>query len=227
MVMQRQLSEEDFHRVSEAVAKAERESDGEIVTIVSRRSDAYHDAALHYAVLAMLFVPIWWAAIPQAWVDWITGIALGWNAEPGRQLIMLYMFAKMAGTFLFVLLLLRYRPLRVRLTPGGTKTRRVHRRAVELFRATCELRTRGRTGVLIYLSMEERRAEIVADRAITEKVEPEVWGEAMALLVDEVKQGRPGAGLVLAVEKVGAVLATILPPRPHNPDELPNRVVIL
>src|SRR5205085_8397274 len=42
MVMTR-LSEDDFQRVSEAVAKAERESDGEIVTIVAHRSDAYHD----------------------------------------------------------------------------------------------------------------------------------------------------------------------------------------
>ena len=45
--------------------------------------------------------------------------------------------------------------------------------------------------MLIYLSLEERRAEIVADRAIAEKVEPEVWGEAMAVLVDEVKRRLP------------------------------------
>ena len=60
-----QLSEDDFQRVSEAVAKAERESDGEIVTIVAHRSDRYHDVALHYAVLAMLLVPAWWAVVPQ------------------------------------------------------------------------------------------------------------------------------------------------------------------
>jgi putative membrane protein len=122
---------------------------------------------------------------------------------------------------------LNYRPLRLALTPGGTKCRRVRRRAVELFRSGCEIRPSGRTGVLIYLSLEERRAEIVADRAIVEKVEPDIWGEAMAVLVDEVKQGRPGQGMVLAVEKVGAVLASILPPKPHNPDELPNRLIVL
>jgi putative membrane protein len=98
---------------------------------------------------------------------------------------------------------------------------------VELFRASCELKTRGRTGVLIYLSLEEHRAEIVADQAIAGQVEPETWGEAMAVLVDEVKQGRPGAGLTLAVEKVGAVLHRILPAKHDNPDELPNRVILL
>ena len=222
-----QLSEDDFQRVTAAVTKAERESDGEIVTIVARRSDAYHDVALHYAVLAMLLVPAWWAMVPQSWIDWWSGLLLGWNAELTRPIVMLALFAKLIGAFLFIRLLLVWRPLRMALTPGATKSRRVHRRAVELFRASCELKTRGRTGVLIYLSLVERRAEIVADRAIAEKVEPEIWGEAMAVLVDEVKQGRPGAGLTLAVEKVGAVLAGILPPTLGNPDELPNRVILL
>ncbi len=221
------FSEADHDKVTEAVRAAEAKSSGEIVTIVAARSDSYHDVGLHYAILLMLFVPIWWAVAPQAWVDWFTGLFLGWNAEPSRQLVMLYLFAKMAGVFLFVRLLLIWRPLRMALTPGSTKTRRVHRRAVELFRASCELKTRGRTGVLIYLSLDEHRAEIVADRAITEKMEPEVWGEAMALLVDEVKQGRVGQGLALAVEKVAAVLAPILPPTHDNPDELPNRLIVL
>jgi putative membrane protein len=226
MVMQ-PISETDRDRIAAAVARAEQESDGEIVTVIAQRSDGYHDVALHYAVLAMLLVPAWWALVPQSWIDWWSGMLLGWNAELTRPIVMLALFAKLIGAFLFVRLILIWRPLRMALTPGKTKSRRVHRRAVELFRASCEMKTRGRTGVLIYLSLEERRAEIVADRAIAEKVEPECWGEAMAVLVDEVKQGRPGQGMVLAVEKVGAVLASILPPRPHNPDELPNRLIML
>ena len=92
-----QLSEDDFQRVSEAVAKAERESDGEIVTIVARRSDAYHDVALHYAMLAMLLVPAWWALVPQSWIDWWSGLLLGWNAELTRPIVMLALFAKLIG----------------------------------------------------------------------------------------------------------------------------------
>ena len=222
-----QLSADDLQRVTEAVAKAERESDGEIVTIVARRSDAYHDVALHYAILAMLLVPAWWAVVPQGWVDGWTGALLGWNGELTRPVVMLLLFAKLILAFLFVRLLLAWRRLRLALTPGGTKSRRVRRRAIQLFRASCELKTRGRTGVLIYLSLEEHRAEIVADRAIVEKVEPEVWGEAMAALVGEVKKGRVGEGLTQAVAQVGAVLHRVLPAEHHNPDELPNRVILL
>ena len=113
------------------------------------------------------------------------------------------------------------------LTPGRTKSRRVRRRAIELFRAGCELKTRGRTGVLLYRRLAEHRAEIVADKAIADQVAPEVWGEAMAALVDEVKAGRPGQGMALAVEKIGAVLAPILPPTLDNPNELPDRLIEL
>ncbi len=221
------LSREDHDLVTAAVTAAERTSAGEVVTIVADRSDAYHDVGLHYAVLAMLLVPATLAAVPQSWVDWAIGFWLGWNAEPTRAQIMLYLFAKLAGTFLVVRLLLAWRPLRMGLTPGWTKTRRVRRRAIILFRAACEMRTSGRTGVLVYLSLAEHRAEIVADRAITEKVEAEVWGEAMAALVAEVKAGRPGEGLAKAVERIGAVLAGVLPPADANPNELPDRLVEL
>ena len=221
------LSQEDHDLVTAAVAKAERDSDGEIVTIVARRSDAYHDVALHYAVLAMLLVPTLGAAVPQRWIDWGSGLLFGWNAEPGLRTLMVAMFVTMAALFLIVRYALAYQPLRMTLTPGRTKTRRVHRRAIELFRTGCELKTRGRTGVLLYLSLAEHRAEIVADKSIADQVEPEIWGEAMAALVDEVKAGRPGAGMALAVEKIGAVLAPILPPTHDNPDELPNRLLEL
>ncbi len=59
------FSPEEHKLVSDAVSAAERASDGEIVTIVAQRSDAYHDVGLHYAVLAMLLVPTIWAALPQ------------------------------------------------------------------------------------------------------------------------------------------------------------------
>ena len=221
------LSREDHDLVTAAVTAAERNSDGEIIVVAALRSDAYHDVALHYALLAMLVVPALLALLPQALIDRVSAWLLGWNAEFSRGALMLALFALMTVVFLLFRLLLAHMPLRLALTPGRTKTRRVHRRAVELFRAGCELKTRGRTGIVIYLSLLERRAEILADKAIAEQVEPEVWGEAMADLVDEVKAGRPGAGLAKAVDRVGAVLARILPPKGDNPNELPDRLVEL
>lgn len=225
--MHRLLSAEDHALVTRAVTEAERTSDGEIITIVAGRSDAYHDVALHYSVLAMLLVPGLVALAPQGWIDAASGWFLGWNPEIGRGVLMLAIFVLLVLAFLLVRMLLMHDRLRMALTPGRTKTRRVHRRAIALFRTGCELKTRGRTGVLLYLSLAEHRAEIVADEAIASQVEPEVWGEAMTALVDEVKAGRPGEGMANAVAEIGAVLARVLPKTLDNPNELPDRLVEL
>lgn len=221
------LTEAEHEAVSAAVAKAERESDGEIVTIIAPRSDAYHDVGLHYAVLAMLLVPALLAFLPQALVDRGLALVLGWNAELARPMLMLILFVLLATIFLIVRFGLAWMPLRMALTPASTKNRRVRRRALELFRVAAEQRTKGRTGVLLYLSLLEHRAELIADQAIHSQVEPGVWGDAMAALVDEVKAGRPGAGMAAAVEQIGVVLAKHLPPLHENPNELPDRLIEL
>ncbi len=221
------FSEADHALVTEAVARAERSSDGEIVTIIAPRSDAYHDVGLHYAMLAMLLVPTIGALLPQSWIDWALALIFGWNASLSFRLLMLLLVVAMTIVFLTVRFACAWMPLRMALTPASTKTRRVRRRAVELFRAGTEKRTKGRTGILLYLSLLEHRAEIVADQAIHSRVEPEVWGEAMAALVDGVKAGRPGEGMALAVDKIGEVLAQCLPPTLDNRNELPDRLIEL
>ncbi len=218
---------EDHALVTAAVTKAEHDSDGEIVTVVTEKSDSYHDVGLHYAVLAMLLVPATLALLPQSVIDYWTAFFLGWNGEVTRGLLMLFLFVKLAAAFLIVRYALAYMPLRMALTPGTTKTRRVRRRAVELFRVGAERRTVGRTGVLLYLSLREHRAEIVADEAIVSRVAPELWGEAMADLVEEVKAGRPGSGMAKAVERIGAVLAEHFPKSSSDTNELPDRLIEL
>jgi putative membrane protein len=221
------LAPADRDRVSAAVAEAEAASHGEIVTIVAERSDAYHDVGLHYAVLAMLLVPALIAALPQALVDRTLALFAGWNETVTRGALMAALFAALALAFLLVRYLLALPRLRMALTPGATKTRRVRRRAVELFRAAAERRTTGRTGVLLYLSLLERRAEIVADEAIHSKVAPEVWGDAMAALLAEVKNGRPADGMIKAVQLVGGVLAEHVPLGQGDVNELPDRLITL
>ncbi|HEX8642558.1 MAG TPA: hypothetical protein VF702_01440 [Allosphingosinicella sp.] len=221
------FSDEDRRLVSEAVARAERLSDGEVVTIVAERSDSYHDVALHWAVLAMLLVPAAFAALPQRCFDWLAATLFGWNAEFTRPMLMLLLVVTLALVFLLVRFALAWTKLRMALTPGATKSRRVARRALQLFRVAAEKKTHGRTGVLLYLSLIERRAEIVADEAIHSKVDAEVWGEAMSVLIEQVRDGRPGEGMALAVDRIGEVLATCLAKTLDDPNQIPDRLIVL
>jgi putative membrane protein len=220
------LSEADHDRVTAAVTAAEAGTDGEIVAVVAGQSDSYHDVGLHWTVLAMLLA----LALLAAW----PGLALAIHARVGdpwapvspRSLFTIALVL-LALTFVLFRLLFAWRPLRLLITPPSTKARRVRRRALALFRTAAEKRTRAATGVLLYLSLDERRAELIADESIHSKVAPETWGEAMADLVEEVKAGRPGAGMAKAVERIGAVLAEHFPRSRDDQNELPDRLIEL
>ena len=149
--MVRQLSETDHQRVSAAIAAAEARTNGEIVAVATPISDSYHDVALHWAVAALILVLAWTAWQPQSllwWHDLLTG---GWRPEPTMGELLLFLMILAVAKFTAVLLILRWMPLRLALTPRATKARRVRRRAITIFKAAAERRTVGRTGVLIYL----------------------------------------------------------------------------
>ncbi|MEY4471987.1 MAG: hypothetical protein RL671_291, partial [Pseudomonadota bacterium] len=127
--------------------------------------------------------------------------------------------------FLGMLALQLWRPLKFWLVPGFIKAARVRARAEACFKIGAERRTHGRTGILIYVSLAEHRAEIVADAAIAGKVSPEVWGEAMAALLQGIRADDLAAGLTGAIAKVGAVLAQHFPRAADDQNELPDRVI--
>lgn len=104
----------------------------------------------------------------------------------------------------------------------------MRRRAQAQFLAKNLQHTRGRTGVLIFVSLAERMAELIADEGIAQHVEPKVWDRAMAALVEGLKRDEPAAGFAAAIGLCADVLAERFPADPgDNPDELPDAVVML
>ncbi len=213
--------------IAAAVTSAEAQTDGEIMVVTSANSDAYHDVALHWAVAAMLLALAVLASFPAFYTALVDRISGGWQHvwTPRELLTLALLFA--AGKFLGVRLILAWRPLRLAMTPRATKARRVRRRAIQIFRAGIERRTATRTGVLLYLSEDEHHAEIVADRAIHQKVSQERWGIAMASLIEALRAGRPADGIIAAIGEIGAVLAETFPRTGNDPDELPDRLIEL
>jgi putative membrane protein len=196
--------------------------------MAARQSDAYHDVGLHWAVLGMFLVLAVQAATPGHFVpvlDW--ALRGGWGTHWPGWLLLTAQLAMLAVVFLLLRWLFAVPRLRMALTPRGTKSRRVRARAVLLFRASIESRTATRTGVLLYLSEAEHRAEIVTDAAIHAQVPNEAWGEAMALLTDAIHDGRPGDGMVEAIAAIGRILAQHFPRTGTDPNELPDRLIEL
>jgi putative membrane protein len=221
------VCEADRVLVAAAVASAEQDTSGEIVTIVTDNSNPYDDIAMAWAT-AMAFLALSIIAFtPRFFIHLVDQLFGGWGHvwTPGEYLGLI--FLAMAIIWLGSWLLLRWMPLRLALVPKHVRIHRVRARALDLFKVGTESKTLGRTGVLLYLSMAEHRAEIVADQAIASKVSPTVWGDAMIGLTSHVRAGRPGAGMAEAVRQMGIVLAEHFPKGSENPNELPDRLIEL
>ena len=221
------LGEADHAKVSAAISAAEGNTAGEILAVVTDYSDRYHDVALHWSVLVLVAVLAWAAACPSCLEYWWDAIVGGWHTGPSTRELLTFLLFLAVAKFTAVLLILRYMPLRLFLTPGNTKTRRVRRRALTVFKAAAERRTAGRTGILIYVSMGEHRAEIIGDEAITSVTTPETWGEAMTDLIAHVKQGRIADGMVAAIADIGVVLSEHFPRSAEDKNEIPDKLIEL
>jgi putative membrane protein len=221
------LSAEDHKRVSDAVALAESSTAGEIVTVVADRSDGYSDVAFVWAALAAFTALAVFALFPQFVLGKLDWLADGWNHEWTDRELLGIATALAILKFVGVWLVQLWQPLKFALVPPTIKTARALARAIDLFKVGAERRTHGRTGILIYLSMREHRAEIVADEAIASKVPPETWGEAMAAMLVHIKEGRIADGMIAAVEQVGEVLAEHFPRAEDDQNELPDRLIEL
>lgn len=222
------LTADDHAKVTAAVTAAELTTAGEIVTVAARRSDKYNDVAAHAGVLAMLTLLAAlsvWPGIAERLVTLVHRDPWGEPVTAHALLTVALVLAALA--FLAGRYALQPSGIRMALTPAATKTRRVRARALDLFRTSAEQRTTGATGVLLYLSLDEHRAELIADSAIHSKVSADVWGEAMAALVAAVKDGRPGDGMAEAVRQIGVVLAEHFPRAEDDVNELPDRLIEL
>lgn len=221
------LTPADQARISAAVHAAESGTSGEIVTILSDESDIYADVALWWsagvallALAALCLMPDFYLGlVDRALGRW----AVEWTPRAVLELALTVASLKFAGMWLLQM----WRPLRLWLVPPSVKARRVRARAVQCFRTAAERRTAGRTGILLYVSLAERRAEIVADEAIHARVEADAWGQAMADLIAPLRAGQIAQGLIAAIGDIGAILAKHLPRAADDVNELPDRIIAL
>ena len=211
--------------VSEAATAAERATSGEIVTVLAERSDGYTDVALLWAAGAAFTAMSVFAAFPQPFLDAWDAAFGGWDHEWTTGELASLVIALGLAKFLAVMLVQQWEPLKFALIPGPLKTMRVHDQAVRQFKVGAERRTTGRTGVMIYLSMREHRAEIVADESIAAKVPAEVWGEAMGDMLSLIRKGQVAEGLAVGISDVGHVLAEHFPRGSDDDNELPDRLI--
>jgi len=201
------FGDEDRAAVRAAVIDAERRTVGEILPVVVERSDP-HPAAEWLAALTFVIVG---SAALAAVVPW-TRPAL---------VVLSQLVLGGAGFGL------------ARALPGFKRafisedraTAVAHEQALQEFYAHGLHRTEGATGVLLFVSLLEHRAIVLADEGIDSRVHAEFWADTDDVVLDGIRRGSVRDGLVAGVRRAGELLAEHFPWQRSDRNEIPDRVI--
>lgn len=220
---------DEHARIAAAITAAETRTSGEIFAIVTDEVPRYGTVALATAALVAFVVPML-AVLLGLDPARLLPFGDGWQQGTPR-LDMLRAIEGYAAlqTLLFVatLALAWYTRLNLWLCPRKMRRERVHAEAMKQFLSKGLHVTSERTGVLLYVSLADHVAEVIADEGIYARVAPELWGDTILALIGGIKAGRAADGFVEAIGIAGTVLAEHFPPGEHNPNELPDKLIEL
>ncbi len=200
------ITEQDRARIAAAIHAAEQRTAGDIVCVLMRSSSSYSYAPLLWASFVALLSP--------------------WALVAATQLSVTRILALQVAIFFVVGLALMYPPLRMALVPRAIKRTRAHRAGMEQFFARGVAQTKNRMGVMIFVSLAEHYAHVVADDGIASRVDHMVWRTTVDALTTHIGQGRVADGFIAAIELCGNVMAEIAP-ADGTGHTLPDRIYVL
>lgn len=207
------VTQADHARITAAIKLAETKTDGEIFAVAARQSDGYGYVATAFAATWSLVFGL------------VCGVVLSW-----QNLVFDPLWVPLAQAIAFaglMLCLAVFPTFRMALVPRTVARKRASNNAVRQFLAHNIHTTQQRSGVLLFVSLAERHAEVVADDGIDALVDQSEWDAMVAMLTNGAQRGDLAGGFVAAIEASGALLAAHFPATPGEKNELDDRLVEL
>ena len=177
------ISQQDRERIASAIRAAEARTSGEIVCVLARSSSDAGGLAILVAALLALALP--WLLVAS-------------TAMPVYRILSLQLVA-----FLALTALLCVPSIRVMLRPRAARRAVAHRAAMEQFALRGIAGKKDRGGILIFVSLAEHYARIIADDGIVSKVPQAEWQKAVDALIVHMRDGRIADGFVTAIDLCG------------------------
>ena len=208
------FTDQDRERVAKAVKTAESATSGEIVPVIVSSSGQYPEA--HFkAMLAGMAVGL---VLFEGYLLFFAGWSVGfWSGAVGIPL-----FVSLGGALGMIASVTIPRVQRLFISNARMDSE-VHNRALKAFVDHEVFVTRDRTGIVLLVSMFEKRVEVFGDSAINNAVESDDWSEVIALVIRAIKAGKTVDGLVEGILHCGKLLERLgLEIRPDDTNELSN-----
>ncbi len=201
------VSEGELDSVKNRIAEVEKSTTGEVMVVLLERSDR-HPAAHWLAALSMLFVG---SVLLWVWLPWGNPVAL---------------LCIQAGLAALGYILTRALPdLHNRFISAPRAQEMAEEQAIQEFHQLELRETKGRTGVLLMVSLLEHRVVVLADDGIDSKVADGTWDQVQQSILTHVRSGHMGQGLLEGVGAAGAILIEHFPGG-VDAEDLPNIVIV-
>jgi putative membrane protein len=201
------ISAQDRERISSAIRTAEARTSGEIVCVLAQTS------------ADTTALPILIAAVAALTLPWLL---VAFTAMTVHRILSLQIVV-----FLALLVILCLPRVRIALMPRRARRAVAHRVAMEQFASRGIARKKDRSGILIFVSLAERYARIIADDGIAAHVPQSEWQAAIDALVAHMRDGRIADGFITAINVCGNELARHFPRTETSRDELPDRIYLI
>jgi putative membrane protein len=201
------ISAQDRARISAAIRAAETKTSGEIVCVLAQASS--HAGALPVLIAAAAALALPWALVAL-------------TAMTVQRILLLQVIA-----FLLLAAILCLPRVRTALLPARARRAVAHRAAMEQFMLRGIAHKQDRSGILIFVSLAERYARIIADDGIAARVPRAQWQAAVDALTAHMRDGRIAEGFIAAIELCGNELAAHFPRSEGTRDELPDRIYLI
>jgi len=197
-------------KIEQSIQEAEKQTRLEIVVMIARQSSFVgHVFNLLWALLFIAFYLLFSLSYEFLLHDlqshWSLLISLGLSG------VLTWPLSKLNG-------------IKRILCPLQDELRAVSERAELQFYRSDFHKTAGSTGVLIYISLMEKRAILLADPKISSQVSEDFWQSPLRELIAGFKAGAVDKGLKAAIGEIALLGAKHYPAQPENPNEICNRL---
>ena len=212
-----------IERINEAIVEAESHTSAEIVPVLATASGRYdrpEDMVGLWFGLAL-------AAVAYLLVPNATQVPDSWGQTSSIWKLIIVLGCMVAGFIAGAVLGSRVAWLRRLCTPRRQMRDEVQTRARSVFFDNRIHRTAGGTGLLVYISLYERQAALIADETVTEKLGQAALDELCGELTSALSQGDIALAIIHSLNSVGQRLGDVMPRAEGDLNELPDALVTI
>ncbi|OFZ20630.1 MAG: hypothetical protein A2202_03895 [Bdellovibrionales bacterium RIFOXYA1_FULL_36_14] len=205
------IDEEGMKRVEKTIAQVEENTSAELVSVVVKHSSTTGHVPVIILLLGLLIYFIFdLHLMEEKYLGFL------------HLTFVPYLLLLLIATFL----LNQIDWVKRMLTPAWDQCDQVGKRALLEFYQSNIKKTKDATGILFFISILERKAIVLADKAISDQLPKETWTEIVNLITSGMKRKDLASGLEKALINSGNILKPLFPIKPGDVNELPNKLII-